>query len=80
MDDISFYSHNHSEFVTTAKKYITYIKSSGLCRWYGNNYTIIRFDKTYYDLLSKSGNCLPSRKYYYRKNANWSLISTGRWR
>ncbi|MGN8764361.1 BREX-1 system adenine-specific DNA-methyltransferase PglX [Hornefia butyriciproducens] len=69
---------SYEEFELSGKRYVPYTKSAGLCRWYGNYYNVLKFDKHNYELLSHSGNCLPSRQYYFRKNANWSLISTGR--
>ena len=39
---------------------------------------MLKFDTANYELLSRSGNCLPSRQYYFQSNSNWSLISTGR--
>lgn len=74
--DIGFGCQNYDEFKNTGKKYVPYIKSAGICRWYGNYYTVLKFDEHNYELLSKSGNCLPSKQYYFRENANWSLIST----
>ena len=75
-DEISFGCADYEEFISTNGKYVPYTKSAGICRWYGNYYNVLKFDKINYGLLSKSGNCLPSRQYYFRKNANWSLIST----
>ena len=75
---IGFGYPNNDEFRQSNSMYVPYTKSAGLCRWYGNYYNVLKFDSTNYELLSHSGNCLPSRQYYFRKNANWSLISTGR--
>ena len=74
---IGFGCHSYDEFKSTRKKYVPYTKSAGLCRWYGNYYNVLKFDEHNYEELSHSGNCLPSRQYYFRENANWSLISTG---
>lgn len=76
--DIAMNCHDYEEFCNSQKKYIPYTKSSGICKWYGNYYTILRFDSKHYQLLSQSGNCLPSRQFYFKENANWSLISTGK--
>ncbi len=76
--DLAFNCISYQEFQNTGLKYIPYTKSSGICRWYGNYYTILRFDKEYYNKLLQSGNHLPSRQFYFQENANWSLISTDR--
>lgn len=75
---IGFGYSDYESFNKSGNMYVPYTKSAGLCRWYGNYYNVLKFDDTNYELLSHSGNCLPSRQYYFRKNANWSLISTGR--
>ncbi len=64
------------EFRATGKKYIPYAKSSGYCRWFGNNLSVIRFDEPFFSLLSKQGNRLPSRPLFFHENINWTLIST----
>ena len=76
--DLTLNAVSRDDFQAKKAKYIPYTKSSGICRWYGNYYTILRFDDEYYEKLLRSGNHLPSRQYYFRENANWSLISTDR--
>lgn len=76
--DIGFGYKSYEEFKKDGHKYVPYTKSAGICRWYGNYLNILKFDAQNYEMLSHSGNCLPSRQYYFRENANWSLISTGR--
>ena len=76
--DLALNAISHEDFKNKNAKYIPYTKSSGICRWYGNYYTILRFDDEYYEKLLQSGNHLPSRQYYFRENVNWSLISTDR--
>ena len=76
--DLTLNAVSREDFQAKKAKYIPYTKSSGICRWYGNYYTILRFDDEYYEKLLRSGNHLPSRQYYFRENANWSLISTDR--
>lgn len=75
---IGFDYSDYESFKKSPFKYVPYTKSAGLCRWYGNYYSVLKFDQTNYIQLSQSGNCLPSRQYYFRENANWSLISTGK--
>lgn len=74
--EIGFDYTSYQDFKQSNKNYVPYIKSSGICRWYGNYYSVLKFNSKNYAELSKSGNCLPSRQYYFKENANWSLIST----
>lgn len=73
--DIAFNMKSYNEFRESIFKYVTYIKSSGICRWYGNYFSVLRFDSPFYELLLESGNRLPSRQYYFKENCNWTLIS-----
>lgn len=71
---IGFGFNSIDSFHNSNYKFVPYIKSSGVTKWYGNYYNVLAFDKTNYNLLSQSGNKLPSRQYYFRDNFNWSLI------
>ena len=73
---IGFNFHNIEDFHNSDNKYVPYIKSSGITKWWGNYFNILKFDQENYKLLSNSGNKLPSRQFYFKDNVNWSLIST----
>ncbi|MCI1592661.1 BREX-1 system adenine-specific DNA-methyltransferase PglX [Heyndrickxia oleronia] len=51
-------------------------KGGGNRKWYGYNESILAFDQENYELLSKSGNKLPSRQYYFMEGITWSKISS----
>ena len=75
-DKIGFNRKNIEDFHSTNFRYVPYIKSAGITKWWGNYYSVLKFDDTNYKLLSNSGNKLPSRQFYFKDNINWSLIST----
>ena len=74
--EISFNNKTHQKFKQNNGRYAPFIKSNGYRRWFGNCYDIIKFDDKNYNLLSKSGNCLPSRQYYFLDCVNWNSIGT----
>ena len=47
------------------KKWFPYNKGGSQRKWYGNNDCLISFDTDSYDILSRQGNKLPSRQYYF---------------
>ena len=77
-DEIGLNMKSYRLFDQSNKKYAPYIKSNGYRRWYGNNYDIIRFDRQTYKKLEKSGNCLPSRQFYFLDCVNWNSIGTNK--
>lgn len=58
-------------------KYVPYNKGGQRRQWYGNYDYVIKFDQANYEKLSKSGNNLPSRQYYFREAITWGLITSG---
>ena len=75
-NEIKFNCKSIDEFSNSKKRYVPYIKSSGICKWYGNYFNILKFNDENRNLLANSGNHLPSKQYYFKNNFNWSLIST----
>ena len=75
-EEIKFDCKTIEEFSDSKKRYVPYIKSSGICRWYGNYFNVLKFDDENRKILANSGNHLPSKQYYFKNNFNWSLIST----
>jgi hypothetical protein len=61
----------------SSKKWVPYNKGGSFRRWYGNNEFLVAFDETNYALLSRSGNCLPSRNLYFKKAITWSALTSG---
>ncbi|WP_094560562.1 BREX-1 system adenine-specific DNA-methyltransferase PglX [Synechococcus sp. 8F6] len=59
-------------------KWVPTTKGGAFRRWYGNNDYVIAFDSASYAMLSKSGNKLPSRDFYFKTGATWSTLSSGK--
>jgi hypothetical protein len=62
------------ELHKSGKKYALYNKGGIYRKWYGNYDYVIKFDKKNYEILSKQGNHLPSRQYYFKPGITWSLF------
>ncbi|MDR0405822.1 MAG: N-6 DNA methylase [Clostridiales bacterium] len=73
-EEIAFGCADVAEFHRSGKKYAPYNKGGGYRKWYGCNEFVIKFDREHYALLSKSGNCLPSRRFYFQEGITWSLF------
>ena len=58
------------------KKWVPYHKGGVLRKWYGNHDHIVAFDKKSYELLLRSGNCLPSRHLYFKEGITWSSLTS----
>lgn len=62
------------EVFASGRKWVPYNKGGELRKWFGNNDYVVAFDRENYDLLSVSGNCLPSRNFYFQKGVTWSAM------
>ena len=58
----------------SGKKWFPYNKGGDFRKWYGMNEYVIAFDTLNYSVLSKQGNKLPSKQYYFHKGITWSLF------
>jgi type II restriction/modification system DNA methylase subunit YeeA len=59
------------------KKWYPVTKGGSFRRWYGNCDYLIAFDDQGFEALSKLGNHLPSKDFYFREGATWSTIASG---
>lgn len=75
---IIFTANSAEDVFNSTKKWVPYSKGGPARKWYGNGEHIVSFDKPNYNLLLKSGNCLPSRSYYFREGVTWGQTGTGR--
>ena len=55
-------------------KWFPHNKGGSYRKWYGNNELVIAFDKKSYEILSKQGNKLPSKQYYFQPSVTWTAI------
>ncbi|GAA0724078.1 BREX-1 system adenine-specific DNA-methyltransferase PglX [Dactylosporangium roseum] len=56
-------------------KWFPYNKGGSYRKWYGNQQSVVAFDAASYDILSKQGNHLPSRQYYFQPAVSWSKVA-----
>ena len=75
-EKIAFSAESADELFKSTQRWVPYSKGGPARKWYGNGEYVISFDKKSYDILAKSGNCLPSRHLYFKEALNWSLTSS----
>ncbi|WP_394211556.1 BREX-1 system adenine-specific DNA-methyltransferase PglX [Psychrobacter piscatorii] len=73
---VNFSAATPTEFWEKKKRFAPLIKGGSFRKWYGNLINIITYDKRSFNVLSDSGNKLPSRDFYFRENINWTRISS----
>lgn len=71
---INFKCKNIEEALNSESLYFPYNKGGKYCKWYGNTENVILFNEKAYQELSKQGNNLPSKNYYFKKGITWSLF------
>ena len=76
-DKVGFNFENNNQALKSNYVWFPYNKGGGYKKWYGNQFYLIRFDREAFDKLSKQGNNLPSRDYYFKESITWSDVSTG---
>lgn len=62
------------------KKWFAYNKGGKRRRWYGNQESVLSFDRANYELLANLGNHLPSKQFYFKEMISWGLIGGGSYR
>ena len=77
IDDFASGCTSVEEFHATKKMYAPYNKGGAYRKWYGNQDYVIKFNLKNYQRLSKVGNHLPSRQYYFHKSLTWSKVTMG---
>jgi hypothetical protein len=75
-DGVKLDATSKEDVFAANKKWVPYNKGGEFRKWYGNNDYLVAFDKENYDVLLKSGNCLPSRNLYFKKSLTWSALSS----
>jgi type II restriction/modification system DNA methylase subunit YeeA len=74
---IGFGLSKNEEFFTSDKRWAPYNKGGAFRRWYGNRDFLIQFNYKNFEKLSKVGNHLPSRQYYFKESITWSDLTSG---
>lgn len=75
-DEVSFDSKSLEDFDRSGKKYVPYNKGGPYRKWFGNRTYCILFTKEARAKLQKSGNCLPSKPFYFKECITWTLVSS----
>jgi hypothetical protein len=72
--------HSNADSIESALKsmsqWFPFNKGGEFRKWYGNNEYVIRFDEKGFNLLSNSGNNLPSKNLYFKEALTWTAISS----
>ena len=68
---------NEAEAFSSKAIWFPYNKGGAYRKWYGNNDTVIAFNRKAAEELSKLGNHLPSRSLYFKPMLTWSKVSSG---
>ena len=76
-NDININACNYEMFEKSKKKYIPYNKGGAFRKWFAFLDCVIRFDKESYEILSTTGNHLPSRELYFHEAISWSKVTSG---
>lgn len=74
--DIAFDKNNEIEVFQSSEKWVPFNKAGEFRKWYGNQDFVIIFSKKYFEILSKSGNRLPSKQFYFKESISWSDITS----
>lgn len=67
-------AENKEDVFVSGRKWVPYNKGGELRKWFGNNDYVVAFDQESYETLAVSGNCLPSRGYYFQPGITWSAM------
>lgn len=65
------------EALGSGKRWFPHNKGGAFRKWYGNQDHVIAFSPADYSQLSKLGNHLPSRQFYFMPSVSWSQVSSG---
>lgn len=60
----------------SGKKWFPYNKGGQFRKWFGNNETVVMFDKESYNVLKTLGNHCPSEEYYFISCVTWTFVSS----
>ena len=75
---IGFDCQDEVQYHKQKKKYVPHQKGGVYCRWFGNNEYILRYNEDTLPVLTKTGNKLPSRDFYFKNSITWTGITAGK--
>lgn len=74
IDRTMFNAESKEEVFSSGRKWVPYNKGGEFRKWFGNHEHVVAFDQESYETLAVSGNCLPSRAYYFKSGVTWSAM------
>jgi len=72
---IKFDAVSKDSFFESGCKWAPYNKGGPFRKWFGNNESVLSFDKESYKKLKTVGNHCPSEDYYFKESITWGLIT-----
>lgn len=72
-----FNASSQEEVVRKNARWVPHTKGGEYRKWFGNLTDVIAFGDNDYNALSKQGNKLPSRTYYFREGVFYTRVSSG---
>jgi hypothetical protein len=75
---IGFDCQDEVQYFKQKRKYVPHQKGGVYCRWFGNNEFILRYNEDTLPILTKTGNKLPSRDFYFKNSITWTGITAGK--
>ena len=70
-------AHDQEDARRSGARWFPHIKGGGYRKWRGNQSLLIAFSEGDQSELSKRGNRLPSRDFYFKPCVSWSNVSSG---
>ena len=70
-------AHDQEDARRSGARWFPHIKGGGYRKWRGNQSVLIAFSEGDQSELSKRGNRLPSRDFYFKPCVSWSNVSSG---
>ena len=70
-------AHDQEDARRSGARWFPHIKGGGYRKWRGNQSVLIAFSEGDQSELSKRGNRLPSRGFYFKPCVSWSNVSSG---
>ena len=78
INKIGFGYQSYQKFLEGEKMYAPINKGGVYRKWYGNNESVIKFNIENFNILSKQGNKLPSKDFYFKEGMTWGKVTSGK--
>lgn len=68
----------HEESLKNACKWYPCTTGGAYRKWYGNNESVVNFERDGEEIIGFSGSHIKNREFYFRENITWSAISSSK--